>query len=450
MFHQELLEQSKLAPDLDTLVTLNGPSSRKVEKVAEPRILLYSHDTYGLGHTQRTISIAGAILERKPGAKVLYVTGSPMIQNLKLPYGMDYVKLPSATKLGSEKYAARSLTLPFDQLLHIRSKLIRTVADEFRPDVFLVDHAPIGMSGEILPTLRSLRKSGTKIVLGMRDVLDDPVSVASVWQKQRIISILRRYYDLILVYGMMEFYDPVMEYGIPPDVGQRTRFTGYVYRPRPIQPARAVRERFKISAGPFVLVTVGGGEDSRDALDLVINALRVRPLEGLFALITTGPMCPDSVKGTLTEEEKDSHILVTEFVEDLPSVIAAADLVVCMGGYNSLSELLAYGHRGIVLPRTAPRREQLIRSSFLANLGFVTNIVPCECTPLALRETIEAKLSDKAEPLSEKRRMVKLDGGGKAADLILSLVEAADKREIVSQMGGSSSRSDALIEGRTH
>lgn len=449
MSHQELLEQSKLAPDLDSFVAFNGPSSRKMEKVAEPRILLYSHDTYGLGHTQRTISIAGAILERKPGARVLYVTGSPMIQNLKLPHGMDYVKLPSAVKLESEKYAARSLALPFEELLRIRSRLIRAVADEFRPDVFLVDHAPIGMSGEILPTLRSLRKRGTKIVLGMRDVLDDPVSVASVWQKQRIFTILRRYYDLILVYGMIEFFDPVMEYSIPQDVGQKTRFTGYVYRPMPVQPARAIRESFKIPAGPFVLVTVGGGEDARDALDLVRNALRVRPLEGFSAFITTGPMCPDSVRRTLTEEE-GNRILITEFVEDLPSLIAAANLVVCMGGYNSLSELLAYGHRGIVLPRTAPRREQLIRASFLANMGFVTNIIPGGCTPLALRETIEAKLSDKAEPLSEKRRMVKLDGGGKAADLILSLVEAADKREVVSKVGGNTTRSTALIEGRRH
>ncbi len=111
----------------------------------QQRVLLYSHDTFGLGHTQRTISIAEAILEHEPSAKVLYVTGSPVIQNLKPPHGMDYVKLPSATKIGPENYAPRSLTLTFSDLLRMRAKLIVTIAEEFQPDIFLVDHAPIGM-----------------------------------------------------------------------------------------------------------------------------------------------------------------------------------------------------------------------------------------------------------------------------------------------------------------
>lgn len=394
--------------------------------IVEPRILLYSHDTFGLGHTKRTISLGEAILERNPGAKVLYVTGSPMIQDLRLPHGMDYVKLPSAIKLGWEKYASRYLELPFDDFLRLRTRLISTAAREFRPDVFLVDHAPVGMSGEILPTLRTLHRSGSRIVLGLRDVLDDPASVAAVWKKNRVIEVIRSFYDLILVYGMRKFYDPIHEYGIPPDVGRKTHFTGYVYKPRTVQPADRVRKRLKIPEGPLVLVTVGSGEDGGPILKLVREALRVRPLQGFSTLLATGPMCPDDVRLALMEEE-NKRILVGEFVEDLPSVIAASDLVVCMGGYNSLCELLAYGHRGIVLPRTAPRREQLIRASFLAKKGFVSCMVPNECTPLMLRDAIEAQLADRAEPVWQRRALVELNGARRAAELILNL--AGEKAE---------------------
>lgn len=387
-----------------------------------PRVMLYSHDTFGLGHTERTVSIAGAILERYPDTNVLYVTGSPMIQNLKLPRGMDYVKLPSAVKLGSENYAARSIDLSFGELVQIRSQLVKTVAEEFLPDVLLVDHAPIGMAGEILPTLKTLRKNGrTKIVLGLRDVLDDPASVAKVWKEQGIVEALRKYYDLILVYGMKEFFNPVSEYEIPRDLNEKIFFTGYVYRPRPVRSADQVREQFNLNNEPMVLVTVGGGEDARDALELVKKALRLRRLEGFSALVTTGPMCPQSVRQSLSELQTDSNIRIIDFVDDLPALIAASNLVLSMGGYNSLSELLAYGRRGIVLPRIQPRREQLVRATFLANMGFVTKVDPSKCSPLDLREMIEASLRESDEPISERRHMVKLDGGRIAAELILAL-----------------------------
>ena len=345
-----------------------------------------------------------------------------MIQKLKLPQGMDYVKLPSAMKRGPEDYVARSLAIPFHDLLRIRTHLIRTVAEEFQPDLFLVDHAPIGMSGEITPTLRFLGAVGTKLVLGLRDVLDDPANVFPVWKKQRVVEAMREFYDLILVYGMAEFYDPISEYKIPADVGMKALFTGYVHRARDVQSVEDVRRRHQLPAGPFILVTVGSGEDAAPVLRLVAAALRLRPLEGFSAFISTGPMCPDDVRETLMRNDNE-RVLVTEFVEDLPSVIASSDLVVSMGGYNSLCELLAYGRRGIVIPRTKPRREQLIRASFLAEHGFITFMNPRECTPAMLRNAIEASLADKSEPLRERRRIVKLDGAQRAAAHILNFIQ---------------------------
>ncbi len=404
--------------------SINRPLQIRVVRISimTLRVLLYSHDTFGMGHTKRTISLGSAILECEPEAAVLYITGSPIIQNLKLPPGMDYVKLPSVTKLGPENYIPRQLPLCFDDLLRLRTHLIRYVAMEFKPDVFIVDHAPIGMRGEILPALRYLHRSRAKIVLGLRDVLDDPASVLPVWEKQSIIDVLNKFYNLILVYGMKEFYDPMIEYGFSAELRAKTCFTGYVYRPKVVQSADNVRLRLHIPQGPFILVTVGGGEDGEDILRLTVAALRQRPLEGFSAFITTGPMCPADVQEALVGKE-DEHILVSEFVEDMPSIIAASNLVITMGGYNSLCELLAYGRRGIVLPRKTPRKEQFIRASFLAKRGLITAIDPDDVTPAMLRDVLETALTEKAEQLREKRSIVKLDGALRAAEEILSLVQ---------------------------
>ena len=42
-----------------------------------PRILLYSHDTFGLGHLRRSRTIAQALVSAFPDASALILTGSP-------------------------------------------------------------------------------------------------------------------------------------------------------------------------------------------------------------------------------------------------------------------------------------------------------------------------------------------------------------------------------------
>ncbi|RMD49934.1 MAG: hypothetical protein D6835_04910, partial [Candidatus Thermofonsia bacterium] len=60
----------------------------------KPRILLYSHDTYGLGHLRRSLSIAGQIASDIPNAHQLLLTGSMVAGAFALPPRLDMIKLP--------------------------------------------------------------------------------------------------------------------------------------------------------------------------------------------------------------------------------------------------------------------------------------------------------------------------------------------------------------------
>lgn len=57
--------------------------------------------------------------------------------------------------------------------------MILSTAEAFEPEASIVNKEPLGMKGEVVPTLRFLRQEcpGTRIVLGLRDVMDDPGSV---------------------------------------------------------------------------------------------------------------------------------------------------------------------------------------------------------------------------------------------------------------------------------
>ena len=58
------------------------------------RVLLYSHDSYGLGHVSRCRTIANAIVEADSSISVLIISGSPMIGSYEFRSGIDFVRIP--------------------------------------------------------------------------------------------------------------------------------------------------------------------------------------------------------------------------------------------------------------------------------------------------------------------------------------------------------------------
>src|SRR5258708_30240465 len=88
------------------------------------RILLYSHDTFGLGHLRRNLAIAGRLSHALPGVSLLLLSGSQAVQQFVLPPGADIIKLPTVTKLGHEHYVAQGLTITPSEVLALRRGLI--------------------------------------------------------------------------------------------------------------------------------------------------------------------------------------------------------------------------------------------------------------------------------------------------------------------------------------
>jgi tetratricopeptide (TPR) repeat protein len=74
----------------------------------KPRLLLYSHDMYGLGHLRRTLAIAGQVAADLPKAHQLLITGSMVAGAFGLPPRLDMIKLPALSKRPSGQYTARA------------------------------------------------------------------------------------------------------------------------------------------------------------------------------------------------------------------------------------------------------------------------------------------------------------------------------------------------------
>src|SRR5262249_37976000 len=147
--------------------------------------MLYSHDALGLGHVRRMLAIARVVLEGRADLSALLVTCSPQIDALPMPNGLDYVKLPSARKIGPGEYASRTLRMGQLAFQDLRAALVRETAAAFDPALLLVDKSPLGLMGELSHTLWSLRDhADVRLVMGWRDILDSPCDVWEDWRRQ--------------------------------------------------------------------------------------------------------------------------------------------------------------------------------------------------------------------------------------------------------------------------
>ncbi|HWL96345.1 MAG TPA: glycosyltransferase [Nocardioidaceae bacterium] len=346
------------------------------------RVALYSHDTQGLGHTRRNIVIAASLVAARPGTDVLLLTGAPEATVLPLPPSTEVLTLPTLHKHADGHYSPRVLSGPLADVLRMRSLLLDTALTSFDPDLFVVDKVARGVHGELDPALIELREHGrTRTVLGLRDVLDTPVVARREWQAARTSEAVRDLYDEVWVYGDPTVYDPVQEYALPREVTRKLAFTGYLAGLRP--PGLRVRGSGSLSpdppAQPFVVCTVGGGQDGLELARSFLHAVLPR---GLHGVILTGPYMPGHRRAELIRDaERRCDVTVHEFVAGTHEFLRRAEAVVSMGGYNSVCELLDAGCPALIVPRVTPRTEQALRADRLARAGCVDVLPPAGATP---------------------------------------------------------------------
>jgi predicted glycosyltransferase len=386
------------------------------------RFLFYSHDGLGLGHLRRNLSVATALAELDPQASILLATSAEEAQRFSIPSNVDILKLPGLRKVGNGRYAARRLNVAWRDVRAVRASVLLAAARSFQPTVLLADKHPLGVGRELEPALQAMRSAGARAVLGLRDVLDEPGTVRAELSARGLFERIAEYYDRVLVYGQPDILDARQEYGFPEEVARMTRFCGYVVA------AEVTRRRSDNRNGdgtrPKVLATAGGGEDGVALLSAFVEAAE---RSGWDAGVVSGPQCSPEDAGNLDALAAKAGVGFRRFVPDLSSELASLDALVCMGGYNTLTEAAACGVSTVCVPRVKPRTEQLIRAQAFARRGLLTVLEPRRLDPAVLGAEVESAL---ARQVPEESETHDLDLGGArraACDLLELASQTAPK-----------------------
>lgn len=344
------------------------------------RIAIYCHDGMGIGHLFRSMNIARAIIRVDPKVSVLILTGSPHAPMFCSVEGVDWLKLPALQKRTDGGYQARELTVRLRKLINWRAKLLTTSIVSFEPDLLLVDKSPLGVCNELAPALRWLvrHRRQTRLVFGMRDIEDDAERTMKQWSRLGVAHVFAQVYHRIWIYGCQDVFDVGAQYQLTPSVQEKLEYLGYVASDRcigshePITPSD-------------IVVTVGGGTDGQQMLATYLEAAPRIAAAGLTTTMIGGPDLPRDVSATL--RSRAASLPAVQWVEVEPCMncrYRASRLVVCMGGYNTLTTLALLGTRTIIVPRCGPRMEQTLRARLWQQAGLADVIELSELTPQRL------------------------------------------------------------------
>jgi predicted glycosyltransferase len=397
-----------------------------VERLDHARILIYSHDSFGLGHLRRCRAIAHAIVDRYKGVSVLILSGSPIIGSFDFLPRVDFVRIPGVVKLHNGEYQSLGLHIDLDQTMAMRAAIIRQTAESFRPDLFLVDKEPLGLKGEVLPTLKMLKAQGTTLVLGLRDIMDEPTQLLREWKRKNVLPALQNLYDEIWVYGLADFADPLRGVACPASVRAKMIYTGYLRRSLP----RLTNADTPAHREPYVLVTVGGGDDGMAVLDWVLSAYEHDPEIPVNAVIVTGPfMAAERQRHFRERAERLARVDILTFDTHLELLMERAVGVVGMAGYNTFCEILSFDKRAILVPRVRPRREQVMRAMRAAELDLVHALDPEQPQDPHIMTDALHKLHLRPMP-SERGAAEMLQGLDVITDLVSERVSRRTSRRI--------------------
>ena len=269
------------------------------------RYLFASHDGFGLGHVRRNTLVARSILAREPDAEITIVTGLPMRPAWLGDPRLRVVQVPAMLKDTTGAYRHESLS--FEQAVEQRAEAFWAAARVEPPARRGVDRHPYGLAGELRDALDDAAWHGAALVLGLRDMLDQPSAVAEELAGDGWGGVADRF-DEVLVYGERVLCDH--EARVRPAGRPRATAAGSPSAARPAtaspgsssspaaaaataRPCSGSAARWPNAADIGRVVVVAGPYAGSDVLD---DLERPDRPDGRLQVVRDAPGCADAVR----------------------------------------------------------------------------------------------------------------------------------------------------------
>lgn len=278
------------------------------------------------GHIFPAISIANAVRELRPDAKILFVGAEGRMEMQRVPAaGYEIVGLP--VQGFDRKNLLKNISVLW-KLMKSR-RMAKRIISEFQPNVV------VGVGGYASgPTLNMAAKAG------IPTLIQEQNSYAGVTNK----LLARSAEKICVAYEGMERFFPE----------ENIVFTGNPVRQNLLAPSMSFQEavaHFGLDDKKRTVLIVGGSLGARTINESVLSCLElIRQQDEVQFIWQTGSFYHNEIADALRRAGRPENLIVTDFISDMAAAYTVADLVISRAGAGSISEFCLLGKPVILVP----------------------------------------------------------------------------------------------------
>ena len=278
------------------------------------------------GHIFPAISIANAVRQLCPEAKILFVGAEGRMEMQRVPSAGYEIKGLPIRGFYRPLWKPANIGVAIDYLKskHLAKKIIK----EFRPQVV------VGVGG-----YASSAALGAANSMGIPTLIQEQNSYAGLANKQ----LAGKAAKICVAYEGMERFFPK----------DRILLTGNPVR-QDVLDTSLTRERalatFGLKADKKTILLIGGSLGARTINESVLSHLDEMAASDVQFLWQTGKFYSAEIAEALWQKGKPDNLVVSDFIADMGAAYHLADLVISRAGASSISEFCLIGKPVILVP----------------------------------------------------------------------------------------------------
>ena len=382
------------------------------------RIALYWHNGRSLGHTAESAVLAHALVPTISNLAIAGITGASKGLDM-FPNSMDIVKLPSFRNYDTPTKTLMEPVLPITEreLFRMREDLICTFMQNFRPQLFVINHLPLGTYDELVPAIT--RTPFTKKILTLRGILFSPERTNAEYFNPSMISWIDEHFTEIHIHTDPAIFRLEDHYSVHKCLSSKFVYTGYMAKPVNFDKTEARRMLNLDLNAKVIVVSMGGGQGAQDIWLRILEALIELQRQYDVAYLITGPYLEENAYFNIKEKisGRDKFIL-SKYEQQLITWMKACDVFIGAGGANMLGEVLANRINAVIIPRQLRESEQEIHANLLAKQKIIRKLNRLQLEQGLLNEILKEALNN---PLDAEHQLL-MNGAERSAELIKNLL----------------------------
>ncbi|MCB0750331.1 MAG: hypothetical protein KDC52_02535, partial [Ignavibacteriae bacterium] len=337
----------------------------------KPKIVIHCQYVYGIGHFVRTIELAKGLSNY---FSIFILNGGESVPNFDIPSEINLIQLPAIYKEENVSYLSPVESIySIEECFKKRSDIIENTLSNLKPEIIITEHFPFGLLFEdevvhLISSAKSLN-SNVKVVCSVRDIIES--SSGSI--KDNItVQHLNNCYDLLLIHGDEKYFHLKNTFSLYNEISVPNYHTGYIVKSIELN---TKSEHSK----PILLASIAGGRLGKELLNALIknhSAVNKQIIHKLIIFTGAFDSCFEELRDEIKKLSSNDIELFAFDRESYLSYFSQSDLVISLGGYNSIIESISNRKRLLVYQREFAQgnEEQDLRINLFKEMG-VLNVI---------------------------------------------------------------------------